>query len=51
MKISIQETDELTMDEIVIRCRMVTDEILQIVHKMKNPQNTITGMDGKNYIN
>ena len=47
MKISIQETDELTLDEIVIRCRMVTDELLQLVHQIKNPQNTITGLDGE----
>lgn len=47
MKISIHEIEGLTEDEIIIKCRMVNDEILAIMHQIKNPQSGIVGIDGE----
>lgn len=46
MRISIQETEAVSSDEIRIQCRKVNDAVLEVVQKLNSSQNTITGLDG-----
>ena len=47
MKISIQELDRQEEDEIIIKCHVVTDDILQLIQQMKFSTQAILGIDGE----
>ncbi len=46
MRISIQEITGKEEDEIIIKCHVVDDSILQLIHQVKSASNAIIGMDG-----
>ena len=46
MKISIQEISGREEDEIIFKCHLVDDNILQLIHQIKSTSNAIIGMNG-----
>lgn len=46
MKILIEEPNLGEEDQIIIRCRQLSKELLQLVHNLKTQKPTIIGLDG-----
>jgi len=44
MNVSIQEIGNEEKEEIIIRCHTINDEVLAIVHKLKESQDSVIGL-------
>lgn len=47
MRITIEENKDLKEEEIIIRCRETDDNILKIIHNIKNTMGVFIGYDGE----